>query len=738
MKEENIFEISQQIAEVELLNNRLMAATNLQSKLEIINSIPIVDDFLQEFPWLKDFMYQLDTPELFLLKTLIALRQGPVVFSGMEVTSIPADQLSKFISCLKEMETFYCAIGGLVGYHLTVLKLIDVKNEMSQSQQNHSAISYHEPEGIDLQNKNQQNCQAVRWGIEEMPGIAEIYPVGGAGDRLNLKDEDSGQPLPVAQLMFCGRTLLEGMIRDLQGREFLHYKLCGKQICTPLAIMTSHEKNNHEIIQQICKTNQWFGRNKSDFFFFTQILVPMITKEGLWAMRGPLDPILKPGGHGVIWKVALDQGVFKWLEDKAFDKALIRQINNPIAGIDNGLLALAGIGSHKKKKFGFASCLRLLNMPEGMDVVVEKQLQGEYEYCITNIEYTEFERCQIVDAPKSPQSPYSQYPANTNILYADLKAIKPLIENCPIPGALINMKTKVPCLSAEGEIIEQYAGRLESTMQNIADFIVDKFPKRLAKGQQKDLSTFLTYNERKKTISVTKQALEAGKPFLGTPEGCHFELMQNYYDLLSKDCHFKLPPPHDEATYLKCGPAVLADFHPALGVLYQVISQKIRGGSIAKGSEWIMEISEAEIVNLELKGSLIIEADSIMGQKSADGMISYDSANCGKCTLINVIVSNQGISPSPKNIFWKQQVIRNEGLHIHLHGNAEFFAENVHFNGNFHFEIPNGYRMIVEQKNNEIVCHTNKIESPTWMWHYTFDDHDKVVLNIDTRLKNFN
>ena len=66
--------------------------------------------------------------------------------------------------------------------------------------------------------------------------------MGGAGDRLRLLDEKTGKPLPAAMLKFCGRTLLEGLLRDLQAREYSFYKLTGKRVITPVALMTSHEK----------------------------------------------------------------------------------------------------------------------------------------------------------------------------------------------------------------------------------------------------------------------------------------------------------------------------------------------------------------------------------------------------------------------------------------------------------------------------------------------------------------
>ena len=52
--------------------------------------------------------------------------------------------------------------------------------------------------------------------------------------------------------------------------------------------------------------------------------------------------MLKPGGHGVIWKESLDQRVFEWLRQQKRTKVLIRQINNPIGGIDKGIIALRG------------------------------------------------------------------------------------------------------------------------------------------------------------------------------------------------------------------------------------------------------------------------------------------------------------------------------------------------------------------------------------------------------------
>ena len=41
---------------------------------------------------------------------------------------------------------------------------------------------------------------------------------------------------------------------------------------------------------------------------FRQPLVPVIgTEDGRWVLPKPMAPMLKPGGHGAIWKLMLDE-----------------------------------------------------------------------------------------------------------------------------------------------------------------------------------------------------------------------------------------------------------------------------------------------------------------------------------------------------------------------------------------------------------------------------------------------
>ena len=136
----------------------------------------------------------------------------------------------------------------------------------------------------------------------------------------------------------------------------------------------------------------------------------------------------------------------------------------------------------------------------------------------------------------------------------------------------------------------------------------------------------------------------------------------------------KIPEVGTEEDYLKQGPGFIFGYHPALGPLYEVIAQKVRGGILHAGAELNLEITEVDIENLELQGSLLIEGD----------------INLSRCILKSVQVVNRGIDRAAPNIYWKREVARLESLGITLEGHAEFYAENVVFQGDLQITILDG------------------------------------------------
>ncbi|MGD0665848.1 MAG: UTP--glucose-1-phosphate uridylyltransferase, partial [Rhabdochlamydiaceae bacterium] len=631
------------------LAQELSACKSLHEKINLLSTNVGVKDFLNRSAEISSIAEKLEEPHRLVLFSLIAAGQGERL-----LTSVELKKVTTLLDQLAEVEQFYASIGGLIGYHARMLELLSNRESAGVQKSRYLA-----PEGISIAEKS---AEWALEGIRSMPEMAEMYPLGGAADRLRLYDEKTHQPLPAARLPFLGVTLLEGLISDLQAREYLHYKVFKKQLTTPVAIMTSHEKNNHEHITEICQEAGWFGRPKEMFRLFCQPLVPTINREGSWCLQGPQQLLMKPGGHGVLWRLAQEEGVLSWMQGLGRKKAVVRQVNNPVANTDDGLLSFTGIGCKGNKRFGFASCPRQVKASEGVNVLIENASEEGFNYTLTNIEYCDFKKFGIHDTPERPGSSYSKFPSNTNILFVDIDAVLEAVKRCPIPGILVNMK-KITYRTADGAKKDEEAARLESTMQNLADFMEETFAAPLKEGNRDALQTYLTYNHRRKTISAVKREFTLGSSLLETPEGCFLDILQNVRDVLTTKCHVQVPPVSDPIQFFESGPSFIALYHPALGPLYSVIGQKWRGGKLHTGSEVQLQISEIDFENLIVNGSLLVQAESIMGHHDAENLLVY-SERVGRCVLKNVTVANKGIDHDLPNVYWKNEIARQEVCHI--------------------------------------------------------------------------
>ncbi|KAH7537591.1 hypothetical protein FEM48_Zijuj03G0109200 [Ziziphus jujuba var. spinosa] len=784
------FDFHREISRLKALRSRLSDSKSMEEKVMVIDRDKRVKSFFnsRRYGFSRALAsLNLSEYELFLLKCLVAAGQEHVLsfgceFVDSEVESVRSsvksalyalvemiekldvnggggggqslesnigfalndediNDLRKLLKILGEVERFYDCIGGIIGYQITVLELLTqaISERWTTNRSKHvneimecQFLEIHAPSGLNLSQNTQYALQAALWGIEGLPNLGEIYPLGGSADRLGLVDPDTGECLPAAMLPYCGRTLLEGLIRDLQAREFLYFKLYGKQCITPVAIMTSSAKNNHERITSLCERLGWFGRGRSSFQLFEQPLVPAVSAEdGQWLVTKPFALVCKPGGHGVIWKLAYDKGVFKWFYDHGRKGATIRQASNVVAATDVTLLALAGIGLHHGKKLGFASCKRNSGATEGVNVLIEKKnIDGRWSYGLSCIEYTEFDKFGIADETLYPNGLQAEFPANTNVLYVDLPSAE-LVGSSnngnSLPGMVLNVKKPIEFADYFGKRHSVSGGRLECTMQNIADNFFNTCSSRCYKAVEDELDTFIVFNERRRvTSSAKKKRRHTDKSLHQTPDGSLLDILRNARDLLSQ-CNIKLPEIEDNSKYLDSAPSFLILLHPALGPLWEVARQKFHEGSISKGSELQVEVSEFLWSNVQLDGSLIIENDSVMGSTKIDDtgehILKYGH-RCGRCRLQNVKVLNEGIDWNHgDNVYWKHDVQRLEACKIILHGNAEFEASNVTLQGNHTFEVPSGYKLKISPQNSGIAVELvpieqNMMDSGSWYWKY--------------------
>jgi UTP---glucose-1-phosphate uridylyltransferase len=388
---------------------------------------------------------------------------------------------------------------------------------------------------------------------------------------------------------------------------------------------------------------------------------------------------------------------------------------------------MTGIGSQKNKIFGFTSCERPVGSSEGMNLIIEEPTKEGFNYCLTNIEYTDFKQRGIHDLPTSKESHFSQFPSNTNILFVDISTVRETIKQHPLPGRLINLKHRVPYIDKDGVRSTVLGGRIESTMQNIADYFVDHFDRPLSENELGSyLKTFLVFNSRLKTLSSTKKSFHPNEKPADTPEQSYFDLLLNTRNLLSR-CQFTLPVQQSFKDYLEYGPNFIFLYHPALGPLYSIISQKIRGGVFYENSEMQLNIPEVDFENIHIDGSLLIDSNQPLGVLDDQGLLEY--ANGTNCVLKNVSIRNQGINRSVNRCFWKNQLIRDECFKLFLEEGAEFIAENVSFEGHHEFIVPAYHRMqISQQSDGSLDIDLKLIMTPSWYWKYYFNDGDKIIL----------
>lgn len=707
--------VAKLIADIERiipLVDELQKASSLGQKIKYLNENAVVKNELAGRPLLKSFLDSAEPVDAAAILQVIALGQSKVVFGDDDNLRTQKDKFQSLVDILKKTDSFYEILGGIAGYHLMICQKIVRQLDGAKEKEDRSFLV---PPVWDLRDNANQKRLAVRWGVDGLPNFAEIYVLGGAADRLCFRHPETDLPLPAAIFPYSGFSLLEMLIRDLQAREYLYYKLHGRQVQTPVLIMISLNPQTQHIVSDYCANKDWFGRSPSSFKIISQPLVPMLSIDGAWCASEPFTLHLRPGGHGALWRCIELENAFNWLSASGRQCALIRQVNNPIANVDGNLLAFGGIGWHENKVFGFASCEREEGAAEGINILTREEDESSVKYAITNLEYT--------DHPKSldPPAPgWKDYPANTNILFVNLRLIRQVIERNPFPGLIVNLKTKVKCL---GE--EKVSARLESLMQNLADGILSKNLPKDAKLKTEHLPTFIKVDYRNKTITPIKKSHEPGMALQETPQGAFLVHLQNSYDLLKKYCGMEVPLVGDEADYLSNNWGFLFYYHPALGPVYEVIAQKIRGGTIKKGSDLDLEIAELELINLDLEGSLSVIAENVM-TSSEDGSRRY-SHKTGKCVLRNVTVRNAGIDKSSCES-WKKSNKHTEALQIIINGDGEFYAQNVEFIGAGRYVVPSGHRMHVSQEISGIKISMQKITMPSWWWHYAFAADGTLVL----------
>jgi hypothetical protein len=629
-----------------------------------------VIQYLNEHKWLRDIIDSSDPLARSVVFSIIHTGQAGEVLVDPDSLSQGWSKWNTLMERLKQVELFYQPIGGLIGYHREVLVRLAIHLGL-RAPHPKEKFTYEQPPRIDIRANSPFLKQTIVSALNEWEKIAFIMPIGGAGERLGLEDEQ-GHPLPAAFLSFEGKTLLEGLIVDIEAIESLIYESTGKTCITPIALMTSDEKNNHVLIEQFLKDHQYFGRPQDSIRLFRQKMVPVVTEEGMWVMNGPLEPVLKPGGHGAIWRSCDVHGVLDWFENQSKTHALVRQVNNPMAATDVNFLAVAGYGLSHLVSMVLLTCERLVHSSEGVNVLRLRHGKDSIERAITNVEYTDFSQEGIEDAADEPGSIYSAFSSNTNLFLIEIAALRKALVKNPFPGSIINLKSKASV--RVGDQIEFLrTGRLESMMQNIADSIETT--------DDKPLAQVLLFAERAKVISVAKKKQPELGFALETPVSAFYDRQKMFRDLLASKCSIHLPMISGSSEYFHGIPPIVLHLDPRLGPVHSLIAKRLQGGTLSLGSFLQLHLQNFICRDLYLDGALDIEASDYR-----NGYVYFN-----RVSVVNAGWDLEKVTPA---FLWQRLSIPHKKCKIILEGKSAFIANQVVIESNQEWKVADG-RMLI-------------------------------------------
>lgn len=549
------------------------------------------------------------------------------------------------LETLLEVNQCYQPMGGIKGYHKAVLSLIESSEDKQDYIAPYAFPISHSPEEMLLH------------GIRGQKEIVEFYPMGGACERLAYAKE--GEDQPAALFPFLGYTLLEYLIRDLEGREAIYRDTFGEKIETPIVLMVSDAKKNMLKIKNYLEEHAYFGRNKEHIYLIKQPLVPTVDRQGKWQLdqKGVLKT--KPGGHGMLWSLVKTNGLYQKFIAMGKRKIFVRQINNPIAGLDQGLITFIGWGYHHDQHFGFYACDRKSHLKEGVHVI----RKTKHGYCLSNQEY-----CALSDQVED----YAY--SNTNLLFADIEAIDKVIEQDPFPGLLLNFKS-------------DNTARLESSMQNISEHFcaqsVDEYTMETFTGDSYKPRSFMTSNFRHKTMSVTKKPFSDPRDIEETPMGALRDYLLSMEELLTQHCHCAVPKWSKSSLFSEIEMPFFFQYHPQLGPAFSIIGTKISNIKWSPRSACFLECKHAHVSNSNIEGSVAIHEQKL---------------GSSKVFLEKVVFSNSAfLFPRTRDHLANIQ-LHDGGFSLILEENAQFVAKEVPFIGPHSIIVPKNTIMRVLPK----------------------------------------
>ena len=492
--------------------------------------------------------------------------------------------------------------------------------------------------------------QAAAWGLEELPRMAEVYPLGGAGDRLGLQDEVTRRIPACASPSQRAYAHRGAASRSHHARESLCHKVHGTQHVTPVAVMTSAAKGRlHGAVSKLMEDNAVVRvhAEKEAFRLFSRPpWSPTVATRGgdAWCAetrRGRLAVALKPGGHGTNLETRLHDREASLPGSPPTDRRglppFARSHATPWRARDTTILALSAARRPRRTgTMGFASAASDTSARPGVSVNPRSvgTGSGTCSYGISNVErYTVLAQHGISDDPAAPGSTESRYRSRhqrprTSVWRRSATRCSPPQREA-FPGMLVEDLSPLR-LASRTTAPRAVAWRLPCRTSRTSSPRVSEGSawtrSEWETSQRSCCTPFAVASRLRRRRSTIRPRRTSRRPpavlswiSSRTPRIC------------SIGAGVKHPPPG--APWSSTSPRVPGSSSAPTrrsGPLWDVTEQKIRGGALADRAEVRLEVAEMQWENVSVSARCWWRRKAPLGA-DAGSALKFDDHACGRC-----------------------------------------------------------------------------------------------------------
>ena len=115
--------LKSQLDQLVPIQEKIENTSSYDEKYAYVSSLAHVEDFFRHNPLLETELSAFPVQYRYVVKLVVALGQGPVLFSGWENVENRSQRLKELIDTLFTQERFYDYMGGIAGYHVKTLQL---------------------------------------------------------------------------------------------------------------------------------------------------------------------------------------------------------------------------------------------------------------------------------------------------------------------------------------------------------------------------------------------------------------------------------------------------------------------------------------------------------------------------------------------------------------------------------------------------------------------------------------